>query len=323
VAAVLLGLAGLVAGGVLYVQTDAGLLKIETENDDVQVIVEQGGKLIKTIDRKTGTEVVLHSGEYRLRLGEKQEGVKLSTESIEIMRGKTAVVRITRAGKLPGPAVAKKVIGSEPRPARNPLDPSWFARVAGFLPEWQVKAVLDKLQELNPGFDGATARHVVRNGVIVELHIAGYYLTDLSPVRALNDLERFSCNRPGHWHNQLTDLSPLRGLKLRGLSVRGTAVRDLTPLEGMPLRSLDIGFTQVDDLQPLRDLWPARGLVLQELCIDGTPVTDLSPLTGMPLKELHCDAKLARSFNLLRAIPSLEFINGLPAGLSTDEPNPE
>jgi WD40 repeat protein len=88
-----------------------------------------------------------------------------------------------------------------------------------------------------------------------------------------------------------TDISPLRSLtKLRGLALLGhegkCRLADLSPLKGMPLTSLDIRNTQV---------------------------SDLSPLKGMPLKTLDCDFKPERDTEILRAIPTLETINGKPA----------
>jgi hypothetical protein len=45
----------------------------------------------------------------------------------------------------------------------------------------------------------------------------------------------------------VTDLSPLKGMKLEVLSVNATGVSDLSPLAGMPLKTL------LCDFQPERD----------------------------------------------------------------------
>ena len=60
----------------------------------------------------------------------------------------------------------------------------------------------------------------------------------------------------------------------------------------------------------MTDLTLMRGMTLNDLEIDGTAVTDLTPLTDLPLKRLKCDAPAARIAPWLRAIKSLEAING-------------
>jgi hypothetical protein len=49
----------------------------------------------------------------------------------------------------------------------------------------------------------------------------------------------------------ITDLTPLRGLRLTVLSIRGIQVTDLTPTEEMPLRSLRLDY-QADRKEFLR-----------------------------------------------------------------------
>jgi hypothetical protein len=55
---------------------------------------------------------------------------------------------------------------------------------------------------------------------------------------------------------------------------------------------------------------------LQRLYVDETQVSDLSVIEGMPLKELRFKRGAAaepRNQRILRAIQTLETINGLPA----------
>ena len=84
----------------------------------------------------------------------------------------------------------------------------------------------------------------------------------------------------------MSDLSPLKDMKLTDLACNGTQVSDLSPLKDMKLTNLDC---------------------------DGTQVSDLSPLKGMPLKDLACDFKPERDAEILRSIKTLETINGKPA----------
>ncbi len=101
------GLAALPAGGaVIYVKTDQGTLKIVADDDDVKVIVEKDGKEVTVIDKKTGTEVPLASGEYTLRLGDGNKDIEVKPDRIVLKRGETVVATISKIG--PSDAVNKK-----------------------------------------------------------------------------------------------------------------------------------------------------------------------------------------------------------------------
>ena len=77
------------------------------------------------------------------------------------------------------------------------------------------------------------------------------------------------------------DLSPLRGLPLRGLDLQGCPVTDLFHLKGMPLEMLYLDGTRVFDLRPV------AGAKLQSLYANDTGIESVEPLRGMPLKELN------------------------------------
>ena len=63
----------------------------------------------------------------------------------------------------------------------------------------------------------------------------------------------------------------------------------------------------------LSDLAPLKDMPLNSLLIKGTSVTDLAPLKDLPLKEIWCDFQAPRDAKILRAIKTLETINGKPA----------
>ena len=72
-------------------------------------------------------------------------------------------------------------------------------------------------------------------------------VSDLTPLRGMK-LERLML-----WCWSGSDLTPLKGMPLKWLNCGGRGQRlDLTPLVGAPLGSLCINFTQVSDLAPLR-----------------------------------------------------------------------
>jgi WD40 repeat protein len=112
--AALLLVGAAVAGVVVYrVQTDKGELVIETDNDDVEVLVSKGGEVVKIIDTKTGKHVTLNSGDYELALKDGQEGLKLSPGKMTLKRGETVLATITRGGKR-GDALAERPPAGKP-----------------------------------------------------------------------------------------------------------------------------------------------------------------------------------------------------------------
>jgi len=211
------------------------------------------------------------------------------------------------------------------------VDDAFIREVAAQEPSVQIKFVIAKLKELNPGYDG-TEKHKIDDNAVVELELfADGFVTDISPLRALPRLRQLACDdmmstrRP---HSKLTDLAALKGMPLTALIVNRSDVRDLSPLQGMPLGYLNCGGTSVSDLSPLRgmplhelgisdcpitDLSPLRGMPLKRLTVNHTKVTDFSPLQGMPLTELSLDFNPQRDTAFLRSLSMLTRINGLPA----------
>ncbi|MBI5395746.1 MAG: SUMF1/EgtB/PvdO family nonheme iron enzyme [Verrucomicrobia bacterium] len=233
--------------------------------------------------------------------------------------------------KTPAPVIAKtqhplepRVTSHESRPA--PVDSAFIAAVAALAPEDQVSRVMDKLLLLNPKFDGKHA-HKIENGKVTELTFSTAEVGDISPLKALKDLQSLTIGGTAQ-KRALADLSPLKGLKLTKLAIHSTAVSDLTPLAGMPLASLQMSNTRVTDLAPLKgapltwlscvdspvkDLAPLADAPLATLWCGGSQVTDFSPLKAVPLKELSCDFQPDRDKEALWAIKTLESINGKSA----------
>ena len=193
----------------------------------------------------------------------------------------------------------------------------------------QVAAVMAKLKEVNPEFDGRETHRVQRDAV-VELSFSTTGVRNIWPVRALKWLRRLTLSPASANAGSLSDLSPLQGMQLTALYCHNNPIRDLSPLTGMPRSALTCGGTQVEDLTPLagmkltllscndtavRSLSPLEGMPLTVLWCNRTKVTDLSPLRGMPLKELRCDFVPARDAVVLREIKTLTKINDTVAGL--------
>jgi Leucine-rich repeat (LRR) protein len=173
--------------------------------------------------------------------------------------------------------------GGRPEPAKPPmLDDAWVKMVAALPPEKQVNAVVDKLRERNPGYDGK-AEHKIENGIVIELSFLTDNVTDIAPVRALTGLRGFQCSGSYPNKGRLADLSPLKDMKLTTLSCDRTQVSDLSPLKDMKLTSLACWRTPIADLSPLKDM------KLTRLSCELTQVSDLSPLKDMNLTDLACD----------------------------------
>lgn len=205
------------------------------------------------------------------------------------------------------------------RPITTLNDPAfqkWMKDVGSMPPEKQVEAVARKLQDLNPGFDGQVTPTVEFLDV-TELQVLTDNVSDISPVRALVNLKSLDC-RPATIPGKLSDLSPLKAMKLTRLICKSNQIADLSPLEGMPLTYLDFDINNVSDLSPLQgmplislnisrtavaDLAPLRGMPLLELLTDGTQVSDLSPLKGMLLGGLSIRGLNVFDLSPLRGMP--------------------
>jgi Leucine-rich repeat (LRR) protein/tRNA A-37 threonylcarbamoyl transferase component Bud32 len=168
-------------------------------------------------------------------------------------------------------------------------------------------------------------------------------VSDLSPLRGMR-LEQFDCRGLAVSDlsvlkgmpltflcciaTRVADLSPLEGMPLTSLNCANTRVADLTPLKGLPLVALNCGGTRVADLSPLAglhlqelhcnstavsDLSPLKDMPLATINIAQTRVTDLSPLAGLPIKTLAFNVRPGSDAAVLRAMKSLDSVNGKPA----------
>ncbi len=100
------------------------------------------------------------------------------------------------------------------------------------------------------------------------------------------------------------DLAPLKDMStLRSLQLMATDVSDLSPLAGLKLTDLILGGNQITDLSPL------KGLPLKRLHFSGTGVSDLRPLQGMSLDDIRLNPKnINQGLDVLRGMKSLKTI---------------
>ena len=130
-------------------------------------------------------------------------------------------------------------------------------------------------------------------------------VTDLTPLKEM-PLTQLTISGPGNVPTQkcnVEDISPLRGLPLRHLNMRGAKVKDLEPLRGMDLQTLNL-----HSIKTLKDLKPLEGMALKELDISYTSVADLAPLQGMPLNRLEMASSNVKDLGPLRGLPLTELV---------------
>jgi serine/threonine protein kinase/Leucine-rich repeat (LRR) protein len=315
----------LLGGIVLFWPTANGTVRIESNDPNVKVTFDKDGPTITGADSEP---ITLKPGKHGIVVT--RRNFTFETDRFVLKKGETVTLKIEfQGGKVQivkdGTVIASRDL---PRQPKLSAEQAWLKKIAALPTEQQVQAVMAKLKDLNPGFNGAE-KHVADNaGVVTKLYFNTDNVTEISPVRALTGLETLTCGGSAPGKGQLADLSPLKDLKLTSLSCRDTRVSDLSPLKDMKLTHLSCDGTKVWDLSPLKnmpltylhcggtkitDLSPLRDMKLTDFSCRGTQVSDLSPLKGMPLKEVHCDFWPERDAKILRAIKTLETINGKPA----------
>jgi hypothetical protein len=222
-------------------------------------------------------------------------------------------------------------------PSPQAEEQAWLKAVAAMNPREQLNAVMARLKKLNPGYDGTVGdRTLVTDAGVIELSFPTHHVTDLSPVRALKQLQHLNVGtaKPGE-RTPLTDLSPLAGLPITDLQCAGTSITSVANLRGMPLERLIIDKTLVHDLAPLReiprlkylacgytpisDLNPLQGLPLELLSIEGTRISDLEPLRKTPLKHLDCSGSLVADLSPLAGKP-MEYLKITNSRVTNLEP---
>jgi hypothetical protein len=280
-----------VRGTVIRLFSPDGTLVVEVDDPGVSVTVDGGDVVITGAGAK---EIRLKPGQYKVEAS--KDGKVVRRELVTVARKGRQIVKIS-AEPAPLAGAAKQQSAS-----------AWEKSVAALPVEKQVEAVERRLRELNPEFRG-NVEGGIRDGKVVWLRLLSDRVTDISPVRALKELESLGCGGSAPRKGRLSDLTPLRGLRLQYLACAESQVSDLEPLRGMPLEYLHCQGTGVDSLSPL------EGMKLVSLLIQGTPVSDLSPLRGMPLKWLDLyEVRDVTSLAPLEGMP-LEYLNVSGAAL--------
>jgi hypothetical protein len=268
-----------VRGTVIRLFSPQGTLAVEVDDPGVSVTVDGADVVIAGTGAK---EIRLKPGQYKVEAS--KDGKVVRQELVTVTRNGRQVVRVSKE--------AEPLTEAE----------RWEKSVAALPTEKQVEAVERRLRELNPEFQGKVESSI-GDGQVRRLAFLTDQVTDISPVRALQGLESLYCGGSADRKGRLSDLTPLRGLRLQHLNCERSQVSDLEPLRGMPLEQLHCGWTGVNSLSPL------TGMKLVYLTIQKTSVSDLKPLRGMPLKWL--DAAWVRGVSDLKPLEGmpLEYLN--------------
>jgi hypothetical protein len=208
------------------------------------------------------------------------------------------------------------------------LKPEWVSRVQGMELAQQVQAVVAELKRRNPGFDGQVGWVPVDDRVF-RFEVNCDKVQDLTPIQALTKLRELQCSGSTAGSGILENLNPVAKMaSLEHLICLSNHITDLAPLRGLRLTHLDISFNPVSDLSVIRELpleslmmhavpatefSPLKGLSLKVLGMDYVQMKDLTPLSGMPLKYLSCVDAPVTQLDGLTNVP-LEFLNcsGVP-----------
>lgn len=261
-------------GTVIRLLFPEGTLVVEVDDPGVSVTVDGGDVVITGAGAK---EIRLKPGQYKVEAT--KDGRIVRQELVTVTRDGRQIVRISKE--------SDALTAAE----------RWERSVAQLPAEQQVKAVVRRLKELNPAFDGAVTP-TIEYGVVTGLSFLTDNVDDISPVRALQGLLHLNCHGTYPRKGMLSDLTPLRGLRLISLSCNSTQVADLSPLQGMPLAYLAAGETRIADLSPL------QGMRLKGLTLQNTRITNLGPLKGMPLEWLD--------IAWVRGVSDLSPLQGMP-----------
>src|SRR5262249_5011613 len=88
--------AAVLLGGVIWVTTDSGRLKIEGPVNDVKLVISKDGKEYEVVDMKSGTAVRrLASGKYQIYLKDDRADVRLDKSGFTITRWNETVVKVS------------------------------------------------------------------------------------------------------------------------------------------------------------------------------------------------------------------------------------
>lgn len=156
------------------------------------------------------------------------------------------------------------------------------------------------LKALNPGYQ-MNGRFETEDGRIVQVNLENCYITNIAPLAGLKQVHTIELgDNPLLW-----DISPIKSLKLIGLSLYNTDVRNLDAVKNCRLEWLNITNTKIKDISPIKRM-PLTTLSMGGCLL----IQDLSPLEKckelqeliLPVQALDMDIDFLKKFKHLRVI---------------------
>lgn len=235
--ALLGGLAGVVwlATVILKIETADGILTVESAAEDVQLVVERGGKTVQIIDPRRQRSYRLEPGKYQVRLQEERDGLVLETPEFVLKQNQREVVRVKYEPKR---SVA-------PANATDRAAATWVLSQGGRVHVRELGQA--NLSEARPGGNlPETSFRLVRVEFSGQRQISDEDLARFKDLPALEDLRLEGANVRGRGLQLLGDVKSLRHLSLPGTPFGD---QDVDNLAAVPqLSELWLGDTVLTDI---------------------------------------------------------------------------
>ncbi len=289
-------LLALVAAGVFFLPAGNGTIRVEINDDAIEVMLTKTGAKIKTTDGQG--EVVVSAGEHKLKV--KHGVLELETDRFVLKKGQTVTVKVewlkdrlvaakddgTKLGSISGPPT------SSPETARGaawkptPGQQAFIDAVAQLPLKKRIEAVTRKLWEVNPRHHremGAGQLFLEpKDGPPTSCRVTDLGTFDIWPLVALTSLTSIDLTR-----TCVVDFRPLTRLPLTEAQIWMIA-DNVTSEEA--LKSMKT-LKKINDT-PAKDYWTERAEIRKEIdrmagVAGGLPLQDQQDWLRAMMRKLH------------------------------------
>lgn len=176
-------------------------------------------------------------------------------------------------------------------PAKQGSPPPLLAAPPPEKLRWSNESVQAEIKRHNPGYLG-DGQAEINEGEVVVVSLRGAKVDNLAFLEKMQTVQAIDIG-----DTAITNLLPLKGLKLVEFYMENTKVQDISPLRGMPLQKLYLSGA------PVRDLGPLDGAPLVELNAVNILATDLTPLAKCPIQMLWLTGTPVENISALKTVP--------------------
>ena len=156
---------------------------------------------------------------------------------------------------------------------------------------WTNELAQAEIKRHNPAYLG-DGQAEISDGDVVVVMLRGTKVENLAFLEKMQGVQALDIG-----DTAVSDLRPLKGLKLVEFYMENTKVQDISPLRGMPLQKLYLSGS------PVRDLGPLDGAPLVELNAVSILATDITPLARCPIQMLWLTGTPVENISALKTIP--------------------